>query len=103
MLFRSSLTTLAISLAQGLPQVILVEDLCKPTEVKKEMVHIHQIRVGPSWMDPIVLFLKEDILPKGKFEADKAQKRLLGFGCSRTKSCTSVRFLDHICCAYTLR
>ena len=47
-----SLATLATSSAQGLPRVILVEDLCKPTEVKREMVHIHQIRVGPSWMDP---------------------------------------------------
>ena len=58
-----SLATLATSSAQGLPQVILVEDLCKPTEGKREMVHVHQIRVGPNWMDPIVLFLKEDILP----------------------------------------
>ena len=26
-------------------------------------------------MDPIVLFLKEDILPKGKFEADKVRTK----------------------------
>ena len=57
-----SLAILATFLAQGLPQVILVEDLYKPTEGKREMVRVHQIRVGPSWMDPIVLFLKEDIL-----------------------------------------
>ena len=43
-----SLATLATSSAQSLPRVILVEDLCKPTEMKREMVHIHQIRVGPS-------------------------------------------------------
>ena len=67
----NSLTTLAISLAQGLPRVILVEDLCKPIEMEGGMVHIHQIRVGLSWMDPIVLFLKEDILPKEKAESDK--------------------------------
>ena len=59
-----SLATLATSSAQSLPQVILVEDLYKPTEMKRKMVHIHQIRVGPSWMDSIVLFLKEDILPE---------------------------------------
>ena len=35
------------------------------------MVHVHQIKVGPSWMDSIVLFLKEDVLPEDKFEADK--------------------------------
>ena len=70
-----SLTSLAISLAQSLPQVILVEDLCKPTEMEREKTQIHQIRVGPSWMDPIVLFLKDDILPKEKGEADKVQRK----------------------------
>ena len=66
-----SLVTLATSSAQSLPQVIHVEDLCKPIEMKREMVYIHQIRVGPSWMDSIVLFLKEDVLLEGKTEADK--------------------------------
>ena len=66
-----SLTTLATSSTQGLPRVILVEDLCKPTEVGRNVVHIHQIRVGPSWMDSIVLFLKEDVLPESKSEVDK--------------------------------
>ena len=65
------LTTLTTSSAQSLPQVILVEDLCKPTEIKGEEVHIHQIKVGPSWMDSIVLFLKEEILPGERAEADK--------------------------------
>ena len=44
--------------------------------MKKEVVYIHQIRVGPSWMDSIVLFLKEDIL-------------LISFGRPMTKSYTS--------------
>ena len=52
-----------------------MEDLCKPTEVRRNMVHIHQIRVGSSWMDSIVLFLKKDILPEGKSEADKVQRK----------------------------
>ena len=61
-----SLATLATSSAQSLPWVILIEDLCKPTEMKKEMVQIHQIRVGPSWMDSIVLFLKGGYLARRK-------------------------------------
>ena len=44
----NSLATLATSSAQSLPQVILVEDLCKPTEVRKEVVHVHQVRIRPS-------------------------------------------------------
>ena len=55
--------------------VILIEDLCKPTTVKGKVVHIHQVRVGPSWMDPIVLFLREDILPEDKSEVDKIRRK----------------------------
>ena len=49
------LATLVTSSTQILPQVILVEDLCKPTKVKREVVHVHQVRVVPSWMDPMVI------------------------------------------------
>ena len=52
-----------------------MKDLCKPTEMGKVMVHVHQVRVGTSWMDSIVLFLKEDILLEGKSEADKVWRK----------------------------
>ena len=60
----NSFATLATSSAQSLSRVILVEDLRKPTEIGRNMVHIHQIRAGPNWIDSIILFLKEDILPE---------------------------------------
>jgi len=75
----NSLATLATSLAQSLPRVILVEDLCKPTEVKKKVVHVNQVRVGPSWMDPMILFLKKDILPEEKSKADKVRRKARRF------------------------
>ena len=56
-----------------------MKDLCKPTEVGRNIVHIHQIKVGPSWMDSIVLYLKEDILPKGKSEVDKVRRKTSQF------------------------
>ena len=71
----NSLTNLATSSAQSLPQVILVEDLCNPTEMERKKVQVHQLRVRPSWMDSIVLFLKDDILPKEKGEADKVWRK----------------------------
>ena len=43
--------------------------------MKGEKVHIHQIRVGPNWMDPIVLFLKDDILPEEKGGSKKVRKK----------------------------
>ena len=69
------LAMITTSSMQNLPQVVLVEDLCKPTEVRGGAIHIHQVRVGLSWMDPLVLFLKEEILPKDKSEADKVPRK----------------------------
>ena len=43
-----SLATLATSLAQDLPRVVLVEDLCTPTPLQRDMPQIHQIKLGPS-------------------------------------------------------
>ena len=74
-----SLATLATSSGQSLPRVILVEDLYKPTTTKRDAVHIHHVRVGPSWMDPLVLFLKEDTLPDDKTEADKIRRNTSRF------------------------
>ena len=70
-----SLATLATSSKQGLPRIILVEDLCKVGAIKKDMVQIHQLRVSPSWMDPLVSFLKDDVLPKEKLEAEKIRRK----------------------------
>ena len=62
-------------LLKGLSRVILVEDLCKPIEIEGNVVHIHQIRVSPSWMDSIVLFLKENMLLKNKSKVDKVRRK----------------------------
>ena len=78
-----SLATLATSLAQSLPRVILVEDLYQPIEVGSNMVHIHQTRVGPNWMDSIVLFLKGDVLPEDKSEVEKVRRKAPRFWLSK--------------------
>ena len=70
-----SLAMLATSSAHDLPRVILVEDLYKPTETRRETSQVYKIRAGPSWMDYIMQFLKEDTLSKERVEADKVQKK----------------------------
>ena len=52
-----------------------MEDLCKPSDVERNVVHVHQIKVGPSWMDPIIIFLKEDFLPGSKSKANKVRRK----------------------------
>jgi len=81
--YSDSLAMLATSLAQSLPRVILMEDLYKPTEVGSNVVHIQQVRVGPSWMDSIVLFLKENVLLKEKTEAEKVRRKAPRFWLSK--------------------
>ena len=66
-----SLATLATSSVQDLPRVVLVEDLYTHTSVHQGTPRIHHIRLGPSWMDSISLFLEKDVLPEEKSEADK--------------------------------
>ena len=80
-----SLATLATSSAQDLPQVILVEDLCTPTPLYKDMPRIHQIKLGPSWMDPISLFLERDILPEERSEAEKVRSKAPRFWLSEDR------------------
>ena len=70
-----SLATLATSSAQSLPRVIFIEDLCKPSVTQREVIQVHQVRVGTSWMDPLVLFLKDDILPENKAGVDKIRRK----------------------------
>ena len=74
-----SLATLATSSVQPLPRVILVEDLYRPSMVRTELVHVNSVRAGPSWMDPLVLFLKNDILPEDKNESDKIRRKASRF------------------------
>ena len=73
-----SLAMLATSSAQNLPRVILVEDLHRPLVIVN-MVQINQVRAGPSWMDSITQFLKEDIFPEEKIEADKIRKKATSY------------------------
>ena len=97
-----SLATLATSSAGKLPRIILVEHLSKASKLAKDMVRAHEVRVGPSWMDPIVTFLKDDILLEGKSEAKKIRKNVTHSGCPRIISCTGASTLGHIYCVFTL-
>ena len=70
-----SLATLATSSAQNLPRIILVEDLSRPSKEKGKMVCVTNVKVGSSWMDPIIQFLSKDILPKDKSDAEKIRRK----------------------------
>ena len=93
-----SLASFAMSSAQDLPGVI--EDLCTPTLIKKDLLQVHQIKLGPSWMDPILLFLERDILPEKKFETEKIRRKAPRFWLFEDINCINVLFLVLICFVY---
>ncbi|XP_050257150.1 uncharacterized protein LOC126702460 [Quercus robur] len=80
-----SLATLATSSVRNLPRVIIVEDLCTPTSLEKEVCQINQTSLSPSWMDPILKFLESDILPEDKVEAQKIRRRAPRYWLSEDK------------------
>ena len=73
------LATLATSFAGQLPRIILVEYLGRASKVAKNTTRVHEIRVGPNWMDSIVAFLKNDILLEGKSKAEKIRRNATRF------------------------
>ena len=80
-----SLATLAMSSAQDLPRVVLVEDLYTPTSAYHGIPRIHQIKLGLSWMNSISLFLEKDVLPEEKSEADKVRRKAPRFWLSEDR------------------
>ena len=66
---------LATSLGSNLPWFIIVENIANSSLVKKPLVGVHSIHVRPSWMDPLVTFLKQGLLPKDGGKAEKIRKK----------------------------
>ena len=58
---------------------VLVEDLYTHTSAYHGIPRIHQIKLGPSWMDSISLFLEKDVLLEEKTEADKIRRKVPRF------------------------
>ena len=70
-----SLATLTTSSTQNLPHVILIKDLGKPSGEKENMIYVPCVKIGPNWMDPIIQFLRKNVLPEGKSEAKKISRK----------------------------
>ncbi|XP_075668640.1 uncharacterized protein LOC142638497 [Castanea sativa] len=70
----NSLAMLATSLGSKLLRTVMVEDFMTSSVTGIPTVGVHSIHVGPSWMDPIVTFLKHGMLPEDKVEVEKVRK-----------------------------
>ena len=68
------LTMLATSLESSLPRVVVVEEMDTSSLTEAPSARVCSLHVGPSWMNPIITFLKRGSLLEDKFEAEKVRR-----------------------------
>ena len=54
-----------------------MEDMVAPSHDDQSPIKVHSIQVRPSWMDPLVSFLKQGYLPKDKGEAENIRRKAI--------------------------
>ena len=67
------------------------------------MIYVPHVRVGPSWMDPIIQFLSKDVLPEDKSEAEKKRRKASWFWLSEDQKLYNDLSRGHIYYAYILK
>ena len=63
------------------------------------MTCVHYVRIGPSWMDPIIQFLSKDVLPEDKSEVEKIRRKASQFWLSKDqKLCKRSFSVQYLLC-----
>ena len=60
--------------------------------MKGNTIYVPHVRVGTSWMDPIIQFLSKDILPKDRSEAEKIRRKAPRFWLSKDQKLYKASF-----------
>ena len=69
------LAGLALMADTSIPHPLLIDYLPRPSIEDPEAEEVCCAELGPSWMDPIILFLKDSILPEEKKEANRIRAK----------------------------
>ena len=80
------LPKLATALESDMQRTICVETLDCPSFQCREVLSIHVVNDQPSWMDPILDYLKNNKLPEDRKEADMIKRKALKYWVSRKRS-----------------
>ena len=59
----------------SIPHSLLIDFLPRPSIEEPEVAEVCCAELGPSWMNPIIVFLKDGILPEEKKEANKIRAK----------------------------
>ena len=90
----NSLATLATVSREDLPRIVLIESYVLPAYNELLLVEINSTRVGPSWQDPLVTFLKDGILPEDWVEAEKVRRKASRFWLSEDQKLYKCSYLE---------
>ena len=80
-----SLAMLATLLESSLPWVVIIEKMDSSSLTRAPLVGVCNLHVGLSWIDPIVNFLKQRLLPKDKCEVEKVHRSAFFYWLSEEK------------------
>ena len=69
------LAKLATALESDIERIICVETLDRPNFQNQEVLSVFSISDQPSWMDPILSYLKDNKLPEDKKEANMIKRK----------------------------
>ena len=89
---------LATFLGSSIPRIVIIKDMANSSLTERPLAGVHSIQVGLSWMDPLVTFLKQGLLPE-----DKGVGRLHIIGYLKNKNCTSALTQGRIYCVCILK
>lgn len=92
---------LATFLGSKLPWIVIVGDMISPSLTKGPVVEVHIIQAGPSWMDPIITFLKcMKCCLRIKLKWKRYVEVLPAIGYLGSRSCTNALIQVHIYCVH---
>ena len=74
-----ALASLASAVEAGNKRTIEVETLWEPSIDLQQPRQLMCLDIGPSWMDPIIAYLKDDQLPEDRTEARKVRLKATRF------------------------
>ncbi|XXG59271.1 hypothetical protein AAC387_Pa04g1381 [Persea americana] len=74
-----TLASLASAVEVGNRRIIEVETLREPSIELQRPRQLMCVDLGPSWMDPVIAYLKDDLLPEDRLEAQKIRLKAARF------------------------
>ena len=96
-----TLANLASAVEAGNKRIVEVETLEKPSIELQPLRQVMCLDLGPSWMDPIIAYLKDEQLPEDKNEDHKIRLKAARFWLFRIAGSTGSRTPAPISSAFT--